>query len=128
MVNSRQKGKRGELAFRDLLRERGYADARRGQQFAGGPDSPDVVGGPKGFHFEVKFRETHQPWEAMAQAEAERRPHDVPVVAMKKNGKQWLIVLRERDFFHLLRCAENGERAIDLLLDAPLTTKAESIR
>ncbi len=102
MVNSRQKGKRGELAFRDLLRERGYLDARRGQQFAGGPDSPDVVGGPEGFHFEVKFRETHQPWEAMAQAEKERRPCDMPVVAMKKNGKQWLIVLREIDFFHLL--------------------------
>lgn len=128
MVNSRQKGKRGELAFRDLLRERGYAEARRGQQFAGGPDSPDVVGGPKGFHFEVKFRETHQPWEAMAQAEKERRHCDVPVVAMKKNGKQWLIVLREIDFFHLLRCSENGERAINLLIESTPTAKAEALR
>ena len=128
MVNSRQKGKRGELAFRDLLRERGYAEARRGQQFAGGPDSPDVVGGPEGFHFEVKFRETHQPWEAMAQAEAERHPRDMPVVAMKKNGKQWLIVLREIDFFHLLRCSENGERAINLLIESTPTAKAEALR
>lgn len=128
MVNSRQKGKRGELAFRDLLRERGYVEARRGQQFAGGPDSPDVVGGPEGFHFEVKFRETHQPWEAMAQAEKERSRFDVPVVAMKKNGKQWLIVLREEDFFRLLRRAEGGERAINLLIETTPTAKAEALR
>lgn len=40
--NSRQKGKRGELLWRDELRKMGF-EARRGQQFAGGGDSPDVV-------------------------------------------------------------------------------------
>lgn len=119
MVNSRQKGKRGELAFRDLLRERGYADARRGQQFAGGPDSPDVVGGPKGFHFEVKFRETHQPWEAMEQAVHERRDCNTPVLAMKKNGKPWLIVLREEDFFRLVKRAEASDSFINYFLAKP---------
>lgn len=39
---SRDKGARGEREFRDLLREHGF-EARRGQQFAGGNDSPDVV-------------------------------------------------------------------------------------
>jgi len=41
-MNSREKGKRGERQWRDELRANGYT-ARRGQQFAGSPDSPDVV-------------------------------------------------------------------------------------
>jgi Holliday junction resolvase len=41
-MNSREKGKRGERQWRDELRAQGFA-ARRGQQFSGSPDSPDVV-------------------------------------------------------------------------------------
>jgi hypothetical protein len=41
-MNSREKGKRGERQWRDELREQGFA-ARRGQQFSGGAESPDVV-------------------------------------------------------------------------------------
>ena len=42
-MNSRAgKGKVGEREFAELLRAHGF-DARRGQQFAGGADSPDVV-------------------------------------------------------------------------------------
>jgi hypothetical protein len=54
-VNSRQKGKRGELAFVKVLKGMGY-NARRGQQFKGGADSPDIVCPDlPGIHFEVKF-------------------------------------------------------------------------
>lgn len=42
MINSRQKGKRGERLWRDQLREQGFT-ARRGQQYAGGIESPDVI-------------------------------------------------------------------------------------
>ena len=41
-MNGRQRGHRGERQGRDELRAHGYA-ARRGQQFAGSPDSPNVV-------------------------------------------------------------------------------------
>ena len=41
-MNSRQKGKVGEREFAALLRVQGF-DARRGVQFCGGVDSPDVV-------------------------------------------------------------------------------------
>ena len=41
-INSRQKGARGERQWRDELRANGYV-ARRGQQFSGSADSPDVV-------------------------------------------------------------------------------------
>lgn len=41
-MNSRRKGALGELEFSAFLRGRGI-EARRGQQFAGGQDSHDVV-------------------------------------------------------------------------------------
>ena len=41
-MNSRAKGKRGELDCRSLLREFGY-EAHRGQQHQGGAESPDVI-------------------------------------------------------------------------------------
>jgi hypothetical protein len=67
-VNSCQKGKRGERAWRDELIAHGYA-ARRGRQFSGSPDSPDVVcPGLPGFHFEVKAVERLNINKAMAQA------------------------------------------------------------
>ena len=50
-MNSRNKGKRGELEWRDVIRSHGY-EARRGQQFSGSPDSPDVVTDLP-YHFEV---------------------------------------------------------------------------
>lgn len=42
MINSRAKGKRIELQACDFLRSLGFT-CRRGQQFAGGTDSPDVI-------------------------------------------------------------------------------------
>ena len=41
--------------FRDMFREAGF-EARRGQQFSGGTDSPDVVvTALPDFHWEIKF-------------------------------------------------------------------------
>lgn len=57
-VNGNQKGKRGERELAALLREHGYEEARRGQQFSGGGDSPDVIGVP-GLHIECKRTETY---------------------------------------------------------------------
>ena len=51
-MNSRTKGKRGELEVAHLLKKYGY-DARRGQQFAGINGDADVVGLP-GIHLEIK--------------------------------------------------------------------------
>ena len=54
-MNSRAKGARGERLWRDELRKEGFT-ARRGQQFAGGTDSPDVICEElKWLHQEVKF-------------------------------------------------------------------------
>ena len=40
-MNSREKGKRGERRWRDVLREAGFLKAYRGAQYHGGADSPD---------------------------------------------------------------------------------------
>jgi hypothetical protein len=83
-MNSCQKGKRGERAWRDELMAQGY-NARRGQQFSGSPDSPDVVCTDlPGLHFEVKAVERLNVNEAMAQAVGDARSK-VPVVAHKRN-------------------------------------------
>jgi len=102
-INSRAKGARGERAWRDALRAAGY-DARRGQQFAGGTDSPDVICEElHKFHFEVKCVEALNLENAMNQARRDAGDQKRPIVAHKKNGKGWLVSMPAEVFFQLLR-------------------------
>lgn len=91
-MNSRSKGKRGELELRNVMREEGFAGTRRGQQFSG-LGQADVVGGPKGWHFECKRVESLNVWKAFEQAVRDAKPGQVPVVAMKRNRGTWLAVV-----------------------------------
>ena len=102
-INSRQKGKRGELQFRDVLRKHGIV-ARRGQQYAGTADgeSPDVIHDLEGIHFEVKWVERLNIWDAMSQARNDCGDK-IPVVAHKRNGTCWLVTLPAEDFLGLIR-------------------------
>jgi Holliday junction resolvase len=117
-MNSREKGKRGERAWRDALREAGF-DARRGQQFSGSPESPDVVCDDLWWmHFEVKCVERLNIEDAMDQARRDAGGA-VPVVAHKRRHRRWLVTLEAKDFFRLLRGdlptgnAERGVRSGD---------------
>jgi hypothetical protein len=101
-VNSRLKGKRGELAFAHLLRENGF-DARRGQQFAGGMDSPDIISQELNWlHMETKHVEKLNLLDACAQAESDcgGKPW---IVAHHRNRGPWLITMRAETFFEFLR-------------------------
>lgn len=101
-MNSCAKGKRGERAWRDQLRENGY-DARRGQQFSGSPDSPDVIcESLPWLHNEVKCVEKLNLQAALEQA-VQDAGEKVPIVASKRNGKDWIVSMRSSDFFRLLR-------------------------
>ena len=72
-MKARDKGKRGERQWRDQLRENGYG-ARRGPQFAGGAESPDVIcDALPWFHWEVKAVERLNIEEAMEQARGDAR-------------------------------------------------------
>lgn len=105
-MNSRQKGKRGELEFAELLRSYGHT-ARRGVQFKGGVDSPDVVCSTlPTVHFEVKRTERTDLYSWMEQAVHDAGPYKLPVVVHRKNGEDWIAVLRFGDLMELLD-AEN---------------------
>lgn len=97
MVNSRDKGKRGELECAHFLNEHyPWANARRGQQFHGGVDSADLIWDIEGIHPEVKRVEKFLPYAALEQA-SEDCGGKVPVVLHRKNDKDWILLLRLRD-------------------------------
>ena len=101
-MNSREKGKRGELELSHFLTEHGFP-ARRGQQFSGSPDSPDVICPSLPFHFEVKRCERLRLHEAMNQATNDAGLSSVPLVAHRRNGGEWLAVLRVTDLIGLIK-------------------------
>ncbi len=102
MVNSRQKGARGERLWRDELREAGFT-ARRGQQFAGGTDSPDVICEElKNLHMEVKCVQALNLDKACEQAERDAGKK-AWIVAHKKDRRRWKVTMDAGTFFQLLR-------------------------
>lgn len=101
MTNSQRKGKNGELELCRWLRDRGH-HARRGRQFSGSPDSPDVVcESLPGIHIEVKRCERLRIHDAIEQATADSGPK-VPLVAHRRNRNDWLAILRLSDLIDLL--------------------------
>lgn len=107
MTNSIQKGKSGERELAHKLTELFGLECRRGQQFRGGADSPDVVGIP-GVHWEAKRVERLNLGDAMQQAVRDAG-ESVPVVAHRRNRGEWLATLRLADLprlavvlFHVL--------------------------
>lgn len=100
---SREKGKRGEREVAELLTANGFP-ARRGVQYVGGPDSPDVVG-LDGYHIEVKRTEAFRLYPALEQAKGECQAGDIPVVLHRSNARPWVAVLDATDFLALVRAA-----------------------
>ena len=101
-MNSRRKGKGGELEWCHVLRELGYV-AARGQQYHGGVDTPDVVGGIPGTHCEVKRRERLNIDDAIDQAIRDSGDILVPYVAHRRNRRPWLVTLRAQDLLAFSR-------------------------
>ena len=104
MVNSRKKGKTGELELAKELRKYGF-DTRRGQQYCGANGDADVIGVP-GLHIECKRVERLNVENALRQAEADATENDVPVVMHRANREEWKVTLRLDDFMGVL----NSER------------------
>jgi Holliday junction resolvase len=103
-INSRQKGAQGEREFAEVLRTYGYK-ARRGQQFAGGGDSPDVVSNVPDVHFEVKRVQAGQVYKWLEQAVRDAHGK-VPIVAHRRNGQDWIAVLRMDDLLKFIQGSE----------------------
>jgi len=79
-------------------------NARRGQQFSGGTDSPDVIC-PElpTIHFEVKRVESGNPYNWYDQATTDAGTTKIPVVAHKRNLKKWIVILSAGHFLDILR-------------------------
>lgn len=107
---SRDKGKRGELELRDVLREHGYEARRGGQQGAGGAaDAPDVIHNIPGIHIEVKRVEAFSCLtRAMTQA-AKDAGGKTPTVWSRTNRAEWLVTLPASAFFGLILKTEVSE-------------------
>ena len=91
-MNSRDKGKRGEREAAAAMSEHLGCEARRGVQFQGGQDSPDVRHSIEGVHIEVKRTETFNAYNAVEQATRDGGGK-VPVVLHKRNRGEWLAVV-----------------------------------
>ena len=123
-MNSRNKGKRGERQWRDELRENGYP-ARRGQQFSGSPDSPDVIcDGLPWAHFEVKHVEHLNLTDAMAQARRDAGGK-AAFLAHRKNYWPWLVTMEAERFYRFLRRDFTGEWATRMAAGSPADACAE---
>ena len=103
-MNSRDKGKRGELEAAHLLKEYGY-DARRGQQYAGSNGDPDVVGLPD-IHLEIKRVEKLNIDDALSQSVRDAREDEVPVVMHRKNRTEWKITMLFSDWIGMYEAWE----------------------
>lgn len=99
-AKSKRKGKIGEREAAAAIREHLGIEARRGQQFSGSPDSPDVVCSLPGVHIEVKRCEALSVYAAVAQA-TEDGPGDVPLVLHRRNGCEWLAIVPLADLGRL---------------------------
>lgn len=103
-INSRAKGARCERELRDLFRTHGFGQARRGQQFCGHPDAPDVVVPELPWlHLESKAVQNLNVPKAMEIAVLDAGGAKTPVMFHKKNGTDWLVTMRQSDWFLFLK-------------------------
>lgn len=104
MTNSRDKGKRGERRVAQILRDHGYTDARRTQQYCGDDGDSDVAG-MDGFSVEVKYRERGhgELYEWLDQSQRSAQEGEIPIVVHFKNRAEELVTLKFSDLLRLIQ-------------------------
>ena len=100
-VNSRQKGKRGELEIAHIMQEHGF-DAKRSQQYCGINGDADVVGVPY-LHLEIKRVQALNLDKAMEQSTGDAKEDEIPVVMHRKDRKPWLVTCNLDDFMRFYK-------------------------
>lgn len=105
-MNSKSKGKRGELELCRKLREYGYS-CSRSVQYCGANGDADVVGLP-GIHIECKRVERLNLAEAMKQARRDALPGEFPVVFHRRNDEPWLVTMPLEKWIEIYREWEAG--------------------
>lgn len=95
-AKSRRKGKLGELEAAAEIRRLFRTVARRGRQYQGSDQSPDVLTDIEGVHLEVKRVEALRLYAALEQAAADAG-EKIPVVLHRANKKPWVAIVRLDD-------------------------------
>lgn len=97
-INSKIKGKCGELEWSNLCKEHGFA-VRRTAQFCGNTgDAADCVG-LDFIHQEIKRVEALNISKAYKQAKREAKEGLIPIVAHRKNREDWLVTMSAEHWF-----------------------------
>lgn len=99
-INSKQKGKKGELELVRKLKEYGY-DCRRTNQYCGNTGQADDVIGLDYIHIECKRVEKLNIDEAIEQAKRDSKEDKFPTVFHRKNRKDWLVTMKLDDWIKL---------------------------
>lgn len=103
MLNSKNKGKRGELELVHELKARGY-DVERTAQFNGkAKDSEADLRGIPNIHIECKVREKHNIYDYIAQVDRDKKDDELGCVFIKSNRKKWLVLMDLDDWETLHR-------------------------
>lgn len=130
--NSRAKGKGGELEWAHWLQARGIKSARRSAQFCGKHGDADVVtdGELSHFHQEVKRVEQLNIHDAVIQAQRDSGGKKIPIVAHRRNSKEWLVTMPAEAWLALAksfeeRILETEELYIEVTGSAVVTERVD---
>lgn len=100
-INSRSKGKRGELEFIAKHLAPAWPEAKRNiDQF--GDDKRDCIV-LNGVHWQIKRAERICAYDWIDQADSEAAPLDMPIVAFRKSHRPWHCILEAEDLIPLLQ-------------------------
>ena len=103
MINSKKKGKSGELEVMHLLKERGYNNVRRTAQYCGNNGEEDVgdLTGLDYMHIEVKRVQNLNLYNAYLQAKRDSKNNNRHLVFHRKNNQKWLVSMDFDTFIEL---------------------------
>lgn len=103
-LSQRVKGQVGERWLAEKLRQYGFS-ARRGQQFRGGPDSPDVICKDLPFHWEMKwgYKGGLSIRAVLKQATQEAPSGSLPVGVWKPQRQRAMAFMYLDDFLSLVK-------------------------
>lgn len=107
-MNSKQKGKRGELELVHRLNELGF-QTRRTAQYNGKEQGSlaDLIG-IEGVHIECKRVESLNINDAYEQSVRDCNDGETPTVFHRKNNKPWLVTLSLEDWAKMYKESCNG--------------------
>jgi len=102
-MNSKQKGKRGELELVKELKKYGF-NCRRTVQYNGKAEEgeADLIG-LEGIHIECKRVEKLNVYSALKQAINDCKNGNLPAVFWRKNKEDWVVILQLDDFMKLYK-------------------------